>query len=39
MVKAYLRYVQEKVLGGLIGNLSNMRLISIKRHPTDEKKT
>ena len=39
MVKAYLRYVQEKVLGGLVGNLSNMKIIQIRKSPTDPKKT
>ena len=30
MVKAYLRYVQEKVLGGLVGNTANIKLVKVK---------
>ena len=30
MVKAYLRYTQDKVLGGLVGNKSNIKLVRIK---------
>lgn len=29
MVKAYLRYVQERVLGSFVGNKSNIRLVKI----------
>lgn len=32
MVKAYLRYVQEKIIGGLVGNLSNIKLAKVKGH-------
>ncbi len=30
MVKAYLRYTQDKVLGSLVGNKSNIKLVKIK---------
>lgn len=30
MVKAYLRYTQERVLGALVGNKSNIKLVKIK---------
>ena len=30
MVKAYLRYTQDKVLSGLVGNKSNIKLVKIK---------
>jgi hypothetical protein len=30
MVKAYLRYTQERVLGALSGNKSNIKLVKIK---------
>jgi hypothetical protein len=30
MVKAYLRYVQEKVLGCLVGNTANIKLVKVK---------
>jgi len=29
MVKAYLRYAQERVLGSFVGNKSNIRLVKI----------
>jgi hypothetical protein len=32
MVKAYLRYVQEKVIGGLVGSLANIKLVKVKGH-------
>jgi len=30
MVKAYLRYTQERVLGSLVGNKSNIKLVKVK---------
>jgi U3 small nucleolar RNA-associated protein 12 len=30
MVKAYLRYTQERVLGALVGNKSNIKLVKVK---------
>jgi hypothetical protein len=33
MVKAYLRYVQERVLGAFVGNKSNIKLVKIFECP------
>jgi len=30
MVKAYLRYTQDKVLGGLVSNKSNIKMVKVK---------
>ena len=38
MVKAYLRYVQQKIISGLVGNIANIKVIKIRK-PGAEKKT
>ena len=38
IVKAYLRYVQEKITSGLVGNIANIRVVKIKQ-PGSSKKT
>jgi hypothetical protein len=32
MVKAYLRYVQDRNICGLVGNLANLKIIKVRRN-------